>query len=188
MPRRPARTDRLHGTPRPVARTLTRTLRAALLAAAATALGACGGAPATSPVDAPATAPAAGARVEAVPLDTSLSPEAVTTGCADVETKMDAALTALLATPAAQHTFDTSFGALEAAYQVFNETASRLHFLKDIHQDPKVREAAAACQERSGKYVVGLSARKDLYDALKGYLANRAPRPRTTPSRSASSS
>lgn len=173
MPRRPDRTDRLPSPPRPVARTLTRTLRAALLAAAATALGACGGAPATSPVDAPATAPAAGARVEAVPLDTSLSPEAVTTGCADVETKMDAALTALLAVPAAQHTFDTSFGALEAAYQVFNETASRLHFLKDIHQDAKVREAAAACQERSGKYVVGLSARKDLYDALKGYLAHQ---------------
>jgi thimet oligopeptidase len=165
---------RRHSAPSPVAVRFSNRPLAVAWWAAASLLGACGGAPAT-PSDGAvpaASAPAADARVEATPLDTSLTPEAVTAGCADVEAKMDARLAEILAVPAANRTFETSFGGLEAAYQVFNETASRLHFLKDIHQDAKVREAAAACQERSGKYVVGLSARKDLYEALKGYLAH----------------
>lgn len=127
----------------------------------------CGGSP-VAPV-----APAASVvRIDPPDLVTTWAPEALATACGAARTEMDAALAKVVAVPAEAQTFQSSFGALEDASTLFTETASRLQFMKDIHGDPKVREAAAACEEATGKYVVALGARKDLYDAMKAYLAH----------------
>ena len=124
---------------------------------------------AAAPVSAAAPAPAGPRRVESPLLETHYTPEALTAACAQAETDTDAKLAKLVATPVAELTFDTSFGAFEAITAEYVETASRLEFMKDIHLDGKVRDAASACEERSGKYLVTLSARKDLFDAMRGY-------------------
>lgn len=110
--------------------------------------------------------------VEGSPLDTSKTPEQIATECKAAETRTDEALAALVKVPDAQRTFDGTFVALEDASVDYIVAISRLSFLKDIHTDEKVREAAAACEESAGKYAVALGARKDLYLAMKGYLEN----------------
>jgi Zn-dependent oligopeptidase len=139
-----------------------------------TLLAACGGAPETAPgpgAGAPA-APAAVQRIDAPDLVTTWAPEALTAACEQAEKDLDAVLAKVVATAPAAMTFANSFGVVEDASTVYTEVVSRLHFMKDVHQDAKVREVSAACEERSGKYVVALGARKDLYDAMKAYLTN----------------
>lgn len=127
---------------------------------------------------APAPAPSmkesttAMATVDVEPLRTKWTPAEITAGCEGIEKTTDAKLAALVAIPDAKRTFADSFGALDAAFGDFGEQAARHTFMKDIHTDAAVREAAGACEERIGKYAVAVSARKDLYQAMKGYLAN----------------
>jgi len=132
-------------------------------------------APAPTPAGGPAIAPKDFAQlqpVEGSPLETARKPEEITAACAAAEKACDAGLAKLVAVADAQRTFASSFEALEDVTVDYMETVSRLAFLKDIHTDEKVREAAAGCEESAGKYAVALGARKDLYLAMKGYLEN----------------
>ena len=52
----------------------------------------------------------------------------------------------------------------------FGDAVYGLGFMKDIHPDPKVREAGAKCEEDAGKFAVRTGARRDVYLALKGWL------------------
>ncbi len=104
-------------------------------------------------------------------LQTQWTPEEIQAACAEAEKTTDAKLAALVSIPDAKRTFDNSFNAFEQAGAEYSMAVSRLSFLKDIHPDALVRAAAAACEERAGKYSVQLSARKDLYLAMKGYQA-----------------
>jgi thimet oligopeptidase len=133
-----------------------------------------------------ATPPAAPAAAERAPLvhtpfarlaavDTpdlrfDYTPEQLDQACADAEHAVDAKLAEIVAIPDAQRTFANSFGAAEQALADYGDASGRLSFLKEIHPDAKVREAAARCEERAGKHFVELGARKDLYLAMKGYL------------------
>jgi thimet oligopeptidase len=116
---------------------------------------------------------AAGAKSVDVPaLRFAWQPAELSAACAQAEKDTDAKLAALVAVKDAARTFAGSFEALDLAVADYQETTSRLSFMKDVHTDAAVRDAAAECEERAGKYLVALSARKDLYAAMKGYLAN----------------
>ena len=112
------------------------------------------------------------AAVDVPGLATQLTTDQVTAQCKQAETTADAKLAALVAVPDAQRTFANSFNAYEQATADYSDEVGRLSFLKDIHPDAKVRAAAAGCEEEAGKYSVKVGARKDIYVALKGYLAN----------------
>ncbi|MBS2028321.1 MAG: Zn-dependent oligopeptidase [Deltaproteobacteria bacterium] len=112
------------------------------------------------------------AAVDVPGLATQLTPDQVTAACKQAETTADAKLAALVAVPDAQRSFANSFNAYEQAMADYSDDVGRLSFLKDIHPDAKTRAAAAGCEEESGKYFVKVGARKDIYLALKAYLAN----------------
>lgn len=141
-------------------------------------LGACAGderKPDPSPT--PATkveppAPAGPVAIDVAPLRHIFQPAELIALCEQAEKDTDAALAALVAIPDDKRTFDDSFVAFDRITARYGETVGRLMFMKDIHKDPAVRDAGAACEERAGKYAVALSARKDLYAAMKGFLEN----------------
>ena len=110
------------------------------------------------------------AAVDVPDLRFDYTPEQLDQACAEAEKAVDAKLAAIVAIPDAQRTFANSFAATEQAMAEYGDATGRLAFLKEIHPDAGVREAAARCEERAGKKLVELGARKDLYLAMKGYL------------------
>ncbi len=120
----------------------------------------------------PAAAAAPIARVDVDPLDVTWSPEEMSSACTAAESEADARLASLVAIPDADRTFQNTALALESATADYAEKVARLTFMKSVHTDAAVREAAGRCEERAGKYAVALGARKDLYKAMKGWLAN----------------
>jgi thimet oligopeptidase len=129
--------------------------------------------PAPAPVDAPTHKAFADLKpIDAAPLVTKWTPEEISAACTNAEKVTDEKLAQLVAIPDAKRTFADSFAALEQVTTDYSAIVNRATFMKDIHPDEKVRAAAAACEEQAGKYAVRLSARKDLYLAMKGYQAN----------------
>src|ERR1044071_1693068 len=105
-------------------------------------------------------------------LNTKWKPADLAAACEKAEKDTDARLATLVAIHDAKRTFKDSFESFDPITGDYGETVGRLQFMKDIHPDKGVRDAGEECAERSGKYSVALSARKDLYLAMKGYLDN----------------
>jgi thimet oligopeptidase len=146
----------------------------ALVAAVSFVATACASPPSTTapvavPVAAPAVPPPPPPPVDAPQLKTTWTAPELTTACEAAEKDSDARLAAIVAVAADKKTFANSFVALDLATADYGETVARLSFMKDIHPDAAVRDAGAACEERAGKYSVALSARKDLFDAMRAY-------------------
>jgi thimet oligopeptidase len=133
---------------------------------------------AVAPTPAPAPAPAVKKTfdemdaVDVPLLRWKYTPEEIAQLCDQAEKTATQKLAALVAVPDAQRTFANSFNAYEQSMTDYSDAVTRLSFMKEVHPDAKVREAAAACEERAGKFYVQVGARKDLYLALKGYLSN----------------
>lgn len=136
-------------------------------------------APASAAAAPPATAPTAAAAVEVPLLRHAWTPAELSAVCEKAEVDTDAALKAMVDIADDKRTFADSFEAFDRITGGYSETIARVLFMKEVHKDAAVRDAGAACEERSGKYGVALSARKDLYMAMKGYLdhAGKAAHP-----------
>ena len=113
--------------------------------------------PALAPTPAPVDVPL---------LNAKWKPADLSAACEKAEKDTDAKLAALVAVADAKRTFKGSFEAFDGVTGDYGEMVSRLQFMKDIHTDKAVRDAAEECAERAGKYSVALSARKDLYLAM----------------------
>ncbi|MDP2341793.1 MAG: M3 family metallopeptidase [Deltaproteobacteria bacterium] len=133
-----------------------------------------------SSLHAAATAPAA-APVDVPALRTVWTPAELSAACELAEKDTDAKLAKLVAVADDKRTFADSFVAFDLITADYSETVARASFMKDIHPDAPVRDVAAACEERAGKYAVALSARKDLYLAMKGYLENAGKKDKLDP-------
>ncbi len=120
----------------------------------------------------PAASPAMPQRVQVPLIDHHLAPAQIAERLQAAQAECDKALAALVAVPDAQRTFANTPEAMELALDSYGDTAGRLSILKDIHPDEKVREASAQAEETAGKYMVQIASRRDLYRAIKGYLAN----------------
>lgn len=110
--------------------------------------------------------------IDAPLLVTTRTPEQLAAACEEAEKSADAKLAALVAIPDTERTFEGTVGGLEQIVADYTAAVGRVTFMNYIHPDEKVRAAGAACEERSGKYAVRLAARKDLYQAVKGWQAN----------------
>jgi thimet oligopeptidase len=108
--------------------------------------------------------------VDVAPLRTRWTPEELKAACEASEKISDQKLAAVVAVPDTQRTFANAADAIEQIEIDWQDETARLAFMKDIHPDPKVRAAAAACEEEVGKYAVRIGARKDLYLAMKSWL------------------
>ena len=124
------------------------------------------------PPVAPAVTAAPVKTVDVPALRHNYTPAEITAACESAEKDTDAALLALVAIPDDKRTFADSFEAFDRITGDYSENVARLLFIKEIHKDAAVRDAGTACEERAGKYSVALSARKDLYLAMKGFLNN----------------
>ncbi|MCC6811810.1 MAG: Zn-dependent oligopeptidase [Deltaproteobacteria bacterium] len=108
--------------------------------------------------------------VDAAPLESAFKPDEITVACERIEKVNETKLSEIVAVPNDKRTFQNTVLAIENASTDYYDAVSRITFMKEVHEDPAVRAAAAKCEERSGKYLVNVGARKDLYLAMKAYL------------------
>ena len=121
-------------------------------------------------VEAVSPAASAGPALVGAPApDFHLTAPQVAASYEQARTDLDAALSPILAVPAARRTFDNTVRALETATAVFNEKAAALSFLGYVSPDAQVREAAQAVETQSGQDTVALWARPQLYAAVKAF-------------------
>ncbi|MDR0965321.1 MAG: Zn-dependent oligopeptidase [Myxococcales bacterium] len=113
-------------------------------------------------------------RVPVPLIEHRLPPEQILDKGAVAEAHCTQALAQLAALDSDQRTFDNTVLAFEQSVMDYVDAINRLAILKDLHPEEAVRLAAAQVEERSGKYLVQLMARRDLYQALKSYSENRA--------------
>jgi len=85
----------------------------------------------------------------------------------DLKTQVDA----LVAVPAGQRTFQNTVLALEKAYTRYSEAVAAPGFLFSVSPDPAVREAVKQADALSDAFLIELSAREDVYKAVKEYAA-----------------
>ena len=113
-------------------------------------------------------------RVPVPLIEHHLTPEQILNKSAAAEAQCTQALAQLVAIEAPSRTFANTVEAFEQAVMDYFDAVNRLTILKDVHPDEPVRLAAAEVEEQSGKYLVQLMARRDLYQALKSYSENQA--------------
>ena len=109
-----------------------------------------------------------------VPLiEHAVSPDEILKRSQAAEAKCEEELAAIVAIPDSDRTFDNTVEAFEQSVMSYIDAAQRTGILKDVHTDEQVRNAAASAEESAGKYLVKVAARRDLYQAMKGYLAHQ---------------
>ena len=112
-------------------------------------------------------------RVPVPLIEHQLTPEEILARGQAAEAKCEQALAAIVAIPDAERTFDNTVEAFEQSLMSYIDTAQRVGILKEVHTDEAVRGAAATAEENAGKYLVKVASRRELYQAMKGYLANQ---------------
>jgi thimet oligopeptidase len=117
--------------------------------------------------------------VERIPvplIDHKIAPDDILRKSQAAEADCEKALRAIEALPDASRTFANTVEAMEQAVADYLDASSRLGILKDIHPSDKVRQAASVAEENSGKYLVQVASRRELYKAVKGWQANAGAR------------
>ena len=114
-------------------------------------------------------------RVPVPLIEHRLTPDQIRERAEAAETRCTAALDQIVALTPEARTFDNTIDAFEQSLMDYVDAVNRLAILKDIHPDEPIRLAAAEVEEASGKYLVQLMARRDLYGALKSYADTNAP-------------
>lgn len=103
-----------------------------------------------------------------------LTPEVVAAECEAAIRDTDAAVAAIVATPAAERTFANTFVALESAMDIIQMASGRYAFMAYVAFDDALRETAREWDEKLSQYAVQLGFREDLYLAVKEAAANAA--------------
>jgi thimet oligopeptidase len=101
-----------------------------------------------------------------------LTPEIVARECEAAVKACDEALTAIVATPAAQRTFANTFVAMESALDHVQQASGTYAFMTYVSDNDALRESARDWDEKLSKYSVELAFREDLYNAVKEFAAS----------------
>lgn len=88
----------------------------------------------------------------------------------DAQKELEQNLSALVAVPDDQRTFENTPLALENAYTNYWMVAKTLSLLTYFHQDAAVRSAAAELESKGSRVKTDVFTRRDVYRALKKYL------------------
>jgi thimet oligopeptidase len=100
-----------------------------------------------------------------------LTPDIVASECEAAMRACDEAVAAIVATPAGERTFDSTFVALESAVDIIQQASGRYAFMAYVAEDDDLRETARSWDEKLSQYAVQLGFREDLYEAVKQYAA-----------------
>jgi thimet oligopeptidase len=80
----------------------------------------------------------------------------------------NASLNAIAAVPPGERTFDNTVLRFDAVMTSFSEATDILGFMGDVHPDPVISAEGADSKEKTGIFLVGTMARRDLHDAMSG--------------------
>lgn len=100
-----------------------------------------------------------------------LTPERIAAACQEAMDACDRAIARIVATPAAQRTFENTFVALESASDIVMQANGSYAFMAYVATDDAVRETAREWDEKLSKYAVELGFREDLYAAVREFAA-----------------
>ncbi len=101
----------------------------------------------------------------------TLSPEELATACQQAMDRCDEILARVVAVPAGSRTFANTLLPLEEASDFVGEASGQYAFMAYVSADDALRNAAREWDEKLDKYMVGLSFREDLYQAIKEFAA-----------------
>ena len=101
----------------------------------------------------------------------SLTPEAIARACKSAMDGCDAVIADVVAVPAGKRTFANTLLPLEEATELVAQASGQHAFMAYVSADDALRAAAREWDEKLDKYMVGLSFREDLYEAIKAFAA-----------------
>lgn len=99
----------------------------------------------------------------------SLTPEAIASACESAMATCDAIIDGIVTVPAGQRTFENTLLPLEAAGDAVAGASGAYAFMAYVSADEALRDAAREWDEKLDKYMVGISFREDLYQAIKQF-------------------
>lgn len=103
-----------------------------------------------------------------MPIDfASLTPENLATACESAMRTCDEQVARIAAIPAAERTYANTLLALEEAIEPVSIASGAYAFMAYVTPNDALREAAREWDEKLDKYMVALSFREDLYNAVK---------------------
>lgn len=107
-----------------------------------------------------------------MPIDfASLTPENLATACESAMRTCDEQVARIAAIPAAERTYANTLLALEEAIEPVSIASGAYAFMAYVTPNDALREAAREWDEKLDKYMVALSFREDLYNAVKEFAA-----------------
>lgn len=101
----------------------------------------------------------------------SLTPESLAEACQRAMDGCDALLADVAAISAGTRTFANTMLPLEQATDLVSEASGQYAFMAYVTADEELRTAAREWDEKLDKYMVGLSFREDIYEAIKTVAA-----------------
>ncbi len=99
----------------------------------------------------------------------SLTPDRIAQACESAMAACDAIIDGVVTVTAGQRTFENTLLPLEAAGDAVAGASGAYAFMAYVSADEALRDAAREWDEKLDKYMVGISFREDLYDAIKQY-------------------
>ncbi|MFZ2957569.1 MAG: M3 family metallopeptidase [Candidatus Ozemobacteraceae bacterium] len=96
-----------------------------------------------------------------------ISAEAIAAVATESRKILDAQLDTIVKLPNEQRTFENTVFALENALADYSDRANIPQFVGYVSADKIVRDAASAFEEQANSYLVEISTRRDLYEAVK---------------------
>jgi len=101
------------------------------------------------------------------PLRTSYQPGEITARCDAAVSAATASLDRIAALPAGKRTIDTTLLAFETAMADFSDATLPLTLMGYVHPDPALAAEGSVCEEKAGKFAIGVFTRRDLFDAIR---------------------
>ncbi len=117
----------------------------------------------------PAAAQTSGSKLSGNPLKFDLTPEQITQAEPAARANLEKKLADIVAIKPGQRTFENTVAALDMAVAGYESGIDIPGFLAYVSADAKVRDAANALEMSASKYMVDMSTRRDLYNAVKEY-------------------
>ncbi|MDP2796847.1 MAG: M3 family metallopeptidase [Methanoregula sp.] len=102
------------------------------------------------------------------PVRSRYAPGEITQRCDAAFVSANATLDAIAATPLPEWTVDTTLLRFEQAMGDISDTTLPLSMMSYVSPDPAISAEGAACEEKTGIFMVNVYTRRDLYDAIRG--------------------
>jgi len=102
------------------------------------------------------------------PIRSRYAPDEIPERCEAAFVSANAMLDAIAATPSDERTIDNTLLRFEQLMGDISDTTLPLSMMSYVSPDPKISAEGAACEEKTGIFLVSVYTRRDIYDAIRG--------------------